>query len=79
MDPRELTKAIDAYNAALEDAKQRRADKVRQAHEEGMTQTEIVKATGYTRETIRRILNPDAAEAVKEAAARKRAEKSRAD
>lgn len=72
MDPRELTEAINAYNAELEEAKQRRADKIRQAHKEGMTQKEIVAATGYTRETIRRILNPDAAEAVKEAAARRR-------
>lgn len=58
-------------------AKECRNEAIRRAGSEGLTQTDIVKATGLTRETIRRILNPDAAEAVREAAARKRAQKGR--
>lgn len=79
MDPREIAAAQEEYEAAIEEAKKQRAEKFRQAKEEGATQTDIVKATGLTRETIRRILNPSAAEAVREAAARRRAEKSRGE
>lgn len=78
MDPRELTEAQEAYKIAVENAekaKEYRDDLFRQAKAEGVKQTDIVKATGLTRETVRRVLNPDAAEAVREA--RKRAAKEK--
>ncbi|MFE1170484.1 hypothetical protein [Nocardiopsis sp. NPDC058789] len=80
MDPRKLTEAHEAYTTAVEQAekaKRERDELFRQAKEEGARQADIVKATGLTRETVRRILDPKAAEAVKEAAARRRAEKGR--
>lgn len=80
MDPRKLTEAHKAYTAAVEraeKAKKDRDDLFRQAKEEGARQADIVKATGLTRETVRRIIDPKAAEAVKEAAARRRAQKGR--
>jgi DNA invertase Pin-like site-specific DNA recombinase len=52
---------------ALDAAKEQRDDAIRQADKSGCAQTEIVKATGLTRETIRRITNPEAAEAVRRA------------
>ena len=52
---------------ALDSAKEQRDQAIRQADESGCAQTEIVKATGLTRETIRRITNPEAAEAVRRA------------
>ena len=80
MDPRKLTEAHEAYTTAVERAEKAKKDRdelFRQAKEEGARQADIVKATGLTRETVRRILDPKAAEAVKEAAARRRAEKGR--
>lgn len=50
---------------ALNTAKEQRDEAIRQADESGCAQTEIVRATGLTRETIRRITNPEAAEAVR--------------
>lgn len=50
---------------ALDSAKERRDQAIRQANESGCAQTDIVKATGLTRETIRRITNPEAAAAVR--------------
>jgi len=78
MDPQELTEAQVAYKTAVEEAekaKKYRDEKFRQAKAEGATQTDIVKATGLTRETVRRVLNPDAAEAVREARKRSAKEK----
>lgn len=80
MDPRKLTEAHEAYTAAVEKAekaKEYRDQLFRQAKEEGVRQSEIARATGLTRETVRRILRPEVAEAVKEAAARRRAQKGR--
>jgi DNA invertase Pin-like site-specific DNA recombinase len=52
---------------ALDAAKEQRDEAIRQADTSGCTQTDIVRATGLTRETIRRITNPEAAEAVRRA------------
>ena len=52
---------------ALDTAKEQRDEAIRQADESGCAQTEIVRVTGLTRETIRRITNPEAAEAVRKA------------
>lgn len=74
----DLTAAITATQRwrdlkdQLEQAKQERDDAIRKADAAGTTQTDLVKRTDLTRETIRRIVNPEAAEAVKRAAAEKR-------
>ena len=76
MDPRKLTKAQDTYKAAVEkaeEAKKPRDTLFRQAKAEGARQADIVKATGLTRETVRRILDPRIAEEL----ARKRSQKGR--
>lgn len=52
---------------ALDSAKEQRDQAIREADKSGCAQTDIVKATGLTRETIRRITNPDAAAAVRNA------------
>ena len=52
---------------ALDAAKEQRDEAIRQADKHGCPQTDIVRATGLTRETIRRIANPEAAEAVRRA------------
>lgn len=56
-----------AAKDALDSAKEQRDEAIRQAAERGYAQTEIVRVTGLTRETIRRITNPEAAEAVRRA------------
>lgn len=73
MDANDLRKAIATYEETLDSAKEDRDNAIRQAKEEGLTQAEIVRATGYTRETIRRVLDPAIAEAVRKAAAERRA------
>ncbi len=52
---------------ALDAAKEQRDEAIRHADTSGCAQTDIVKATGLTRETIRRITNPPAAAAVRNA------------
>lgn len=56
-------KAQEALNAAKEE----RDQAIRQADGSGCAQTDIVRVTGLTRETIRRITNPEAAAAVRNA------------
>lgn len=55
------------YEDAVEDAEKQRTADVLEALEAGATQKDIAEATGYTRETVRRIANPEAAEAIREA------------
>jgi hypothetical protein len=52
---------------ALDSAKEQRDQAIQQADNSGCTQTDIVRVTGLTRETIRRITNPEAAAAVRAA------------
>lgn len=52
---------------ALDAAKEQRDDAIRDADKSGCAQADIVRATGLTRETIRRITNPEAAAAVRKA------------
>lgn len=56
----------------MKEAKTERDEAIRAADKDGWTQTDIVKETGLTRETVRRIADPEVAEAVKRAAAEKR-------
>jgi hypothetical protein len=55
---RELTRALAAYRHAeqqLEQARARLHDQIAVELEAGVRQAELVRATGYTRETLRRI------------------------
>lgn len=55
----ELEKAAQAYadaKTAMAAARDVLADEIVKAARSGTRQSEIVKATGYTRETVRRIL-----------------------
>jgi F0F1-type ATP synthase membrane subunit b/b' len=52
----DLKAAVKAHDKAIEDARTRRDETIAQARREGMRPTDIIKATGYTREHIRRIL-----------------------
>lgn len=74
----DLKAAREAHDAALqeaerirEEADRRRAQVFTQANTEGIAQKEIIEATGYSRETVRRILNPQAVEAAKKRRAAK--------
>jgi CRP-like cAMP-binding protein len=55
------------YEMAVEGAEKQRTEDVKAALEAGATQKDVADATGYTRETVRRIANPEAAEAIREA------------
>jgi CRP-like cAMP-binding protein len=55
------------YEMAVEDAEKQRTADVQEALAAGATQKDIADATGYTRETVRRIANPEAAEAIRNA------------
>lgn len=62
----ELRKAIEAFGKAeqaFDKARQQRDVKIAQAAREDMRPTDIVAATGYTREHIRRILRAQGIEA----------------
>lgn len=52
----DLTKAREAYDQAIEDAEKQRAAAFAKATAEGMPQKDIIEATGYSRETVRRII-----------------------
>lgn len=59
-------KAIAAeYDADIAKAAEARAAKLREALEQGWMQKDLSRLTGYTRETLRRILNPEVAEQIK--------------
>ena len=75
----DLKKAATEYTQTLEQAKQNRDEIIRQAHAEGWKQADIVRSTGLTRETIRRIIRPEIGEAVLKAAVQRRAEKRQAE
>lgn len=68
----DATRRWKDLEAQLKQAKADRDDAIRAADADGWEQKDIVTETGLTRETIRRIVNPEAAEAVKRAAAEKR-------
>jgi hypothetical protein len=60
----ELQAAVAEYNAACEQALDQRDAKFRRALAQGRSQAEIIRATGYSRETIRQALNPTIREAL---------------
>jgi hypothetical protein len=60
----ELRAIRDDYEADLRAAEQRRIQRLRDAVASGRTQADIVRITGWTRETIRRIVDPAIREAI---------------
>lgn len=57
--PVNLSKIIADFDAAVTAARDKRDRAIRKAADEGMKQADIVRATGYSRETIRQITNPE--------------------
>lgn len=68
-----LLAVVAEYKAAPERALQARDEGIRQAAEAGLKQVDIVRITGYTRETVRQALNPEIRAAVRKAAEERRA------
>ncbi len=54
----QLGKKMQRLRAELEALRPDLADEIRTAHEAGLPQVEIVKATGYTRDQVRQICLP---------------------
>jgi CRP-like cAMP-binding protein len=63
----ELKAIRTRYEAAIAAAETERATAIRAALADGRSQKDVSDFTGYTRETVRRIVNPEAAEAIREA------------
>jgi hypothetical protein len=63
----ELTAIRTRYEEAVAAAEAERTAAVKAALAAGTPQKDLVDATGYTRETLRRIANPEAAEAIRNA------------
>lgn len=68
--------AAQHYEATTQNALQTRDEELRKLHKKGLTQAAIARSTGYTRETIRQILDPKIREAARQAAAKRRAAKT---
>lgn len=51
-----MAKARRVYEQAIEEAERQRAVTFARAIDEGMPQKDIIDATGYSRETVRRII-----------------------
>lgn len=51
----ELRELDTQYKAAIKDAERRRASTISQAIDEGWAQKDVITATGYSRETVRRL------------------------
>lgn len=55
MTEEDLKAVVKTYDDTIEDARRVRDAAITKAAGEGMRQVDIIKATGYSRETIRRI------------------------
>lgn len=74
----ELKAIRTRYEEAIANAEAERATALRAAIATGCTQKDVVDATGYTRETVRRITKPEAGEAVRSARRRTKVEETNA-
>jgi hypothetical protein len=72
MTENDLRAAADEFRDAPRRAAEKRDAALRQAHTDGMGVMEISRITGFSRETVRQALNPEARDAVKRAAAERR-------
>lgn len=74
---RDLIAAYDAAGAQLAEADAARLrvrdEGLRRARTEGMRQVDIIRITGYSKETVRKALNPEAREAVNDSKKARRA------
>lgn len=50
---------VAEHEEAIERALQRRDEKIRDLYAQGWRQADLIRAFGYTRETIRQALNPE--------------------
>jgi hypothetical protein len=69
----ELRNVPARYRADLARALEVRDEALRRAAAAGLKQVDIVRITGYTRETVRQALNPEIKEAVRRAAEERKA------
>lgn len=68
-----MKEVLERYRTAPEQALKERDDSIREiADRYGLKQVDVIRLTGYSRETVRRILRPDIRTAVRQA--RKEAE-----
>jgi hypothetical protein len=65
----ELRAIVAEYEAAPEKALQARDAGIRSVAEKGLRQVDIIRITGYSRETVRQALKPEAREAARRAVA----------
>ncbi len=73
----ELRAVIAEYEAALPRALKARDEGIRRVAEKGLKQVDIIRITGYSRETVRQALNPEIRAAMKKAAEQRRAAKGK--
>lgn len=69
----EVLDAVAEYSAAPAIALARRDERLRKAAAMGLRQVDIIKLTGYSRETVRQALKPEARAAVRAAVERRAA------
>jgi hypothetical protein len=60
-----LTDVVQRYEDAIRRATAERDAAIRSAAKQGKRQVDIVKETGYSRETIRRIVDPSVRETIR--------------
>ena len=63
-----LADAVANYNAAIERARIERDDKLFEIHLSGVSQSDIIRVTGYSRETVRQLLKGAEVRAARRAA-----------
>lgn len=69
----ELRAVVVEYEAALPRALEARDEGIRRiAAEHGLKQIDVIRITGYSRETVRQMLNPEIRAAMKKAAGQRR-------
>lgn len=70
-----LRDAVAEFQAAPARALEARDAVIREVAESGLRQVDIIRITGYSRETVRQALNPEIRAAMKKAAEERRAQK----